>query len=164
MLQLSRLSRCVQLQIKSSCKNEWTMILWSRNYSCMDGPMKLFYQKIDTGELKPDEHQTKVMNELQTLYDTIQTYKPPEIQLKNTLLKLLPITKRKKQEKNNAPKGLYIYGSVGGGKTTLMDIFFNSCQTVNCVIDTRYQRNNNYFFVFLNVFYFPDSKEETNSF
>lgn len=132
MLQLSRLSRIFQLQIKSSHKNEWTMVLWSRSYSSNAGPMKLLHQKIDSGELKLDEYQTKVMNELQTLYDTIKTYTPVEIQSKSSLLKWLPI-KSKKPEKNNAPKGLYICGSVGGGKTTLMDIFYNSCQTVNCV-------------------------------
>lgn len=135
MSQLSRLSRIFQLQIKLSRKNEWTTVLWSRDYSNNAGPMKSLHQKIDSGELKPDEYQTKVMNDLQQLYDTIQTYSPAEIQSKSSFLKWLPI-KSKKSEKNNAPKGLYIYGSVGGGKTTLMDIFYNSCQTVNCVIDT----------------------------
>lgn len=143
MSQLSRISRIFQLQIRSSRKNEWTMVLWSRDCSTKnetissnDGPMKSFCHKIDSLELKVDEYQTKVMNELQTLYDTIQTYTPAEIQSRNALLKWLPI-KRRQAERNNAPKGLYIHGSVGGGKTTLMDIFYNSCQTVNCVIDTR---------------------------
>lgn len=131
MSQLGRLSRIFQLNIKLSRKNEWTMVLWPRNYSSNDGPMKSFHHHIDSGELKPDDYQTKVMHELQTLYDAIQTYTPSDIHTKNALLKWLPI-KMKKSEKNNAPKGLYIYGSVGGGKTTLMDIFYNCCQTVNC--------------------------------
>lgn len=139
MSQLSRISRIFQLKIKSTRKNEWKMVLWSQNYSTNsnstnEGPTKSLQQKIDSGEFQPDQYQTKVMNELQTLYDTIQTYTPIEIQSKKSLLKWLPI-KSMKPQKNNAPKGLYIYGSVGGGKTTLMDIFYNSCQTVNCVFE-----------------------------
>lgn len=136
---MSRFSRIFQFQVRSSYKGDLTMVLWSRNYSVKsnrklenpsdEGPIKFLQNKIDTGELKIDEHQTRVMNELQKLYDTIQTYSPPEIQSKSSFLKWLPI-RSSKAGSNNAPKGLYIYGSVGGGKTTLMDLFYNSCQSV----------------------------------
>lgn len=95
-----------------------------------DGPYKILQDKIQAGELKADEHQNNVMAELQQLYDTIQTYAPIELKPKSSLLKWLPI-KSSKSSLNVAPIGIYIYGSVGGGKTTLMDLFYNSCQSVS---------------------------------
>lgn len=145
MSRLNRMTRILHVQIKSQLKNDLTLIAWSRGFStktnpnvCLsDGPIKILQEKIHAGELKPDDHQNRVMEELQTLYDTIQTYTPPEIQSKSSFLKWLPI-KNTKSRKNNTPKGLYIYGSVGGGKTTLMDLFYESCHSVsifhwNCV-------------------------------
>lgn len=83
---------------------------------CNEGPMKIFMDKIGSGELFRDEQQYKVCQELQRVYENISDYKPPE----NTIFNKLFSTKQK------APKGLYIYGAVGGGKTMLMDIFCDS--------------------------------------
>lgn len=138
MSRLNRMTRILHIQIKSQLKNDLTIVTWSRGFStktnpneCVsEGPVKSLQEKIAAGELKPDEHQTRVMDELQVLYHTVQTYIPPEIQLKSSFFKWLPL-KSKKPKKNNTPKGLYIYGSVGGGKTTLMDLFYNSCKAVS---------------------------------
>lgn len=133
------------VRIKSQLKRIVTVLAWSRDYSTKSstprhgasaatatvpaaGPLNILQQKCDANELKADEHQLIVMNELQQLYDTIQTYRPPEIRAPGLLSKWLPI--KKERTKSTAPKGLYIYGSVGGGKTTLMDLFYNSCNTV----------------------------------
>lgn len=100
------------------------------NECLADGPYKVLQDKIQSNELKADEHQSNVMAELQQLYDTIQTYTPIELKSKSSLLKWLSI-KSTKASSNSAPKGIYIYGSVGGGKTTLMDLFYNSCHSVS---------------------------------
>lgn len=132
MSRLSRVTRILHVQIKSQCKNDCIFVTWSRGLSTKanhsEGPVKVLQEKIETGELKHDEHQTKVMTELQQLYDSIQTYTPVEVSSKSSLLKWLPI---KSANNKNAPKGLYIHGSVGGGKTTLMDLFYNSCTSVS---------------------------------
>lgn len=137
MSRLNRVTAILQVQIRSQLKNDFTIYTWSRGFSTKsnsngssEGPIKFLQQKIDAGELKTDEHQNKVMAELQTLYNTIQTYSPAEIQSKSPWLKWLR-QRSTKSGKNNAPKGLYIYGSVGGGKTTLMDLFYNSCKSVS---------------------------------
>lgn len=131
-------------QIKAHLKNVCTIVAWSRNYSTKNviditknvddnqklksGPINILQLKCESGELKEDEHQRKVMIDLQTLYDTIQSYSPSQVQSKSSFFKWLPTKSQHTQ--NKAPKGLYIYGSVGGGKTTLMDLFFNSCDEV----------------------------------
>lgn len=139
MSRLNRITRILQVNIKSQFKSNLTLVTWSRGIStktnpneCLsEGPVKCLQEKIIADELKPDEHQNQVMDELQKLYDTIQTYTPAEIQTKSSLFKWLSIKNTTTSNQNKAPKGLYVYGSVGGGKTTLMDLFFNSCQTVS---------------------------------
>lgn len=135
------MNQIFQLKIGSQIKSDVTMVILSRDYSVKnsrkldertelkDGPVQLLQNKISSGDLKSDEHQTKVMVDLQKLYDKIQSYSPPEMQSKSSFLKWLPI-KSSKSNENMTPKGLYIYGSVGGGKTTLMDLFYNSCTSV----------------------------------
>lgn len=136
---MSRLNNVILIvhpQLKFQLKNEFSTYTWSRGLSTKpsqnvrssdQGPSKILQQKIEADELKTDEHQRNVMNELQQLYHEIQTYSPPEFRKKSSLLQWLPINRAK----GNVPKGLYIYGSVGGGKTTLMDIFYSSCQSVS---------------------------------
>lgn len=88
----------------------------SSNFLC---PLKQYDLKISQGKLVNDNFQRKVVQKLQRVYDEIQIYQP---QKRNFLSRLLPF-----KTKVNVPKGLYLYGAVGGGKTMLMDLFFNCC-------------------------------------
>lgn len=81
------------------------------------GPVNILKQKITKGDLMNDAHQVKVAQTLQGIYQEIHNYKPQ-----------LNILEKWFRGKRSAPKGLYIYGSVGGGKTMLMDLFYNCCQ------------------------------------
>lgn len=97
-----------------------------------DGPMRILADKVQTGELKVDSHQEQVTIALQNLYDGIQVYKPSRPESKGLFSWL-----RKKEDETSshvnslAPKGLYIHGSVGGGKTTLMDLFYDCCTSID---------------------------------
>jgi peroxisome-assembly ATPase len=64
----------------------------------------------------PDVHQTQVVNDLQDLYEQLKTYEPkgPAGGISKW------ISFGKKEVKVPDIKGLYIYGSVGGGKTMLV--------------------------------------------
>lgn len=65
------------------------------------------------------------MIELQKIYEQVKSYQPPA--QGSNLSKWFSFGKDK-EEVSSAPKGLYIYGSVGGGKTMLMDLFYESCK------------------------------------
>lgn len=85
----------------------------------INGPVNILNQKIAKGELINDAHQMKVTHTLERIYQEVQNYKPQQL---NLLEKWFGAKKKK------VPKGLYIYGAVGGGKTMLMDLFYNCCQ------------------------------------
>lgn len=86
------------------------------------GPIVMLKNKIAKGELVEDEHQMKVARTLQNIYEEINGYKPEEFNLLDKWL-----GRKRKQP----PKGLYIHGAVGGGKTMLMDLFYKCCQIEN---------------------------------
>lgn len=86
------------------------------------GPIVMLKNKIAKGELVEDEHQMKVARTLQSIYEEINGYKPEEFNLLDKWL-----GRKRKQP----PKGLYIHGAVGGGKTMLMDFFYKCCQIEN---------------------------------
>ncbi|XP_066150581.1 putative ATPase N2B [Euwallacea fornicatus] len=83
-----------------------------------DGPVENLKNKITAGKLQKDKVQFTVAEQLQRVYEDIKAYQPSE---KTFFSKLLSKNRQK------APKGLYIYGAVGGGKTMLMDLFFDIC-------------------------------------
>lgn len=93
------------------------------------GPSHTLADRIKSGELQVDSHQEKVTIALQNLYETIQVYTPPKAVSKG----LFSWLSRKASDDANigAHKGLYIHGSVGGGKTTLMDLFYDCCTTID---------------------------------
>lgn len=83
------------------------------------GPVSILKQKIARGELASDVHQTKVVQTLQRIYQDVHDYKPQQLNL---------LEKWFGGKRRDAPKGLYLYGAVGGGKTMLMDLFYDCCQ------------------------------------
>jgi cell division protein ZapE len=84
-------------------------------------PNSLFreaYQaEIASGAIEPDAAQAEVAEAYAALDQRLATYKP---QRKQGLLARL----FSNGDKDEAPRGLYIHGEVGRGKTMLMDLFF----------------------------------------
>lgn len=94
-------------------------------------PANVYEQRIKDDNLKPDPHQEAVINALQLLYEQVNNYKP----VPTSKTSSSSFFKWFQRDDNSgspilAPKGLYIHGSVGGGKTTLMDLFYDCCDTV----------------------------------
>ena len=81
----------------------------------VSSPASLYENALASGELHADEGQANIIASFETLFKALQANSG-----KSSFLSRL--TKPKQQ----AVKGLYIYGGVGRGKTMLMDLFYTS--------------------------------------
>nr|XP_027784131.1 AFG1-like ATPase [Marmota flaviventris] len=77
------------------------------------GPLDHYDFLIKAHELKDDEHQRRVIQCLQKLHEDLRGY---SIEAEGLFSKLF--------SRSKPPKGLYVYGDVGTGKTMVMDMFY----------------------------------------
>ena len=106
------------------------------------GPLAEYDARVQNGKLRDDEHQRTLIQALQDLHDTLIRYKAPKV-IHPTIESLQPKKKsffgsmfggssegsNKARISPDLPKGLYMYGDVGSGKTMLMDLFFDTLPT-----------------------------------
>jgi cell division protein ZapE len=81
------------------------------------GPAGLYRERAAAGEIHTDPAQERVAASLQRLHEALQGYQPP--MPRRGLLSWLGIG-----DSATAPKGIYLWGPVGRGKSMLMDMFF----------------------------------------
>jgi len=81
-------------------------------------PSELYDQRVIDGQLINDSHQYKIVKQLDGVYESLVDYSPSS---QSAILKLFGGFKE-------PPNGLYMHGSVGCGKTMLMDLFFSCCE------------------------------------
>ena len=84
----------------------------------MTGPLALYRQRVTRGELAADPAQARAVEALQRLYRDLQHAAPPR-GWRRKVAKLAG-------KRHTTVRGLYLWGSVGRGKTFLMDLFYNA--------------------------------------
>ena len=78
--------------------------------------LERYREMLRAGEIDPDPAQALAVEKLQILANRLSRYAPP------AKTDLLSFFTRKRGE---IPRGLYIFGAIGRGKTMLMDLFFD---------------------------------------
>ena len=86
------------------------------------GPICELKNRISDNVLQSDEYQSKVTEQLEIVWENTKRYEPKEPSRSWFSFG------KAKEAKSEAPLGLYIYGAVGGGKTMLMDMFYDCCK------------------------------------
>ncbi|KAF7591335.1 hypothetical protein BBP40_001659 [Aspergillus hancockii] len=103
------------------------------------GPLKEYDLRVQQSRLRDDPYQRQIIENLQDLHERLRSYHPPAVVHPNPEL-LDPQTKssffgslfgRNKAKEaltipETLPKGLYMFGDVGCGKTMLMDLFYET--------------------------------------
>ena len=84
----------------------------------MSRPRAEYESRISSGNLESDRDQRPAVDELERLFDELDAAEKRERSLKGRLQKLF-------QQPSPRMRGIYLYGSVGRGKTLLMDLFFH---------------------------------------
>ncbi len=83
-----------------------------------DGPIHAYRQLLAGGEIKPDPSQELAAEKLQSLHTALESYEPT-MGAKGWMARLALGPRRE------LPRGIYMYGGVGRGKSMLMDLFFD---------------------------------------
>ena len=85
------------------------------------GPVSAYRRRVESGGIAADEGQARVVEQLQRLHDALTPARKP-----GPLFGRLFGAGRKPDAAAYAPKGIYIHGPPGRGKSMLMDLFFET--------------------------------------
>ena len=88
------------------------------------GPLPAYRALLESGELAPDSSQEAAAARLQDMWTRLQSYTPQPRPANGG--GLISRFLRRKPTELDKPRGLYLVGEVGRGKSMLMDLFFET--------------------------------------
>jgi predicted ATPase len=80
-------------------------------------PGEVYEQRIASKDVSDDEHQRRVIDQLNQLSNRIRDYTPPLAKKPSYISQLFFGDGSKAKRAEKIPKGVYLWGTVGGGKT-----------------------------------------------
>lgn len=99
-------------------------------------PLTRYEQLVKAGALREDAHQRGIIGKLEKLHEQLRDYHPPPVPSSSALSAgsnwfsgLFGGSSSSKHviiPPESVPKGMYLYGDVGCGKTMLMDLFYST--------------------------------------
>jgi len=91
-----------------------------------NGPLAAYRALEAEGEIKPDDDQLIIINHLERLFVELSAYPEISVHAKGLSIKSWRLSHffRWSGGDKKPPRGLYIYGGVGRGKSMLMDLFY----------------------------------------
>ncbi|KAG9104200.1 hypothetical protein FRC06_004625 [Ceratobasidium sp. 370] len=93
-------------------------------------PTERYNHLVSTGILRDDPHQLGIIARLQRLHDELRSFgqkqHPHPSNSRSFLARLFSTSSNAAATVSVVPKGLYLYGDVGTGKSMLMDLFYDT--------------------------------------
>ncbi|CAK0753436.1 Cell division protein ZapE [uncultured Gammaproteobacteria bacterium] len=92
----------------------------------IEGPLATYRARCAAGALRYDSDQELAVEKLQSVYLALRSYQPQAAGQGGGWLSRIGLSWLRAREEDPVPQGLYIFGSVGRGKSMLMDLFFET--------------------------------------
>ncbi len=97
-------------------------------------PIEVYENRVSSGTLENDKHQREVVEHFTHLRERLTTpkqYIPPATKKAGLISSLIFGDASRERRAKKIPKGVYVWGTVGGGKTMLMDLFYDTIYPFN---------------------------------
>jgi len=97
-------------------------------------PKEVYNWKVQYNDLSFDSHQDEVTDYFESLYHKLQLYRPATPFMFSKLWPGPNSNRWGRSGRAKIPRGVYLWGTVGGGKTMLMDMFFDTLEGLDSEI------------------------------